>query len=50
MGTKPSQKLTVKAPSDRGNFSLMYRITCESFAGGYDKFEIVVEEPEDIPF
>lgn len=51
-GITPVTQIVLKAPSDQGNFSLMYRVTCEGFASDLKQFEVVVEEPEepDIPF
>ena len=49
MGVQPIRSITLKAPPDEGSFTLMYRLTCEGFDGGYQEFEIVVEEP-GIPF
>lgn len=42
-GMAPQRRLTIKAPSDEGSFSLGYRLTCEDFDSGLEKFEVIVE-------
>ena len=42
-GKSITKRISIKAPSDTGRFSLWYRLICEGFDSGYKEFEVVVE-------
>ena len=42
-GISPLRIITLKATSDKGSFSLRYKLTCEGFDSDFEKFEVIVE-------
>jgi len=36
-------EITIKAPSQKGKFTILYRLHCEWFASEYEEFEVIVE-------
>lgn len=42
-GINQPAEITIKAPSNTAKFTLYYRLTCEGFDSGYNKFEVIVE-------
>lgn len=42
-GITPVGELTLKVPSNKDEFTLRYRLTCEGFASGIKEFKVIVE-------
>jgi len=45
-GTSLTNDVSVKAPPEVGEFEAYYQISCRGFCSEFEKFKIVVEEPE----
>lgn len=46
--TQPAE-ITIRVPSDTGEFTLKYRLSCEGFDSDYEEFEVVVYPPQQEP-